>query len=128
MTISPKHSLLVMYKAIAIIGGLGIIGFAVESIVRKCQLKGHANAILYGLLLFGSSVVTLLLSVYYTLKIDIQSQGRYIIYVLLPLIIVSVLGWRYIISKVPRFRLLVIALIAALYVMNSVTIFVEYIK
>lgn len=75
------------------------------------NLKKNTNTyILMGCIL-TASVITIALSLYYSLNIDYQPQGRYIIYLAVPLILISYLGIVYLVRKTLGSQYLVLSLI-----------------
>jgi 4-amino-4-deoxy-L-arabinose transferase-like glycosyltransferase len=129
MTISPSFKLLLIYEAIVILGTIGFLWMTL-GIIKRYRLTRKKDELLLGLGVVMASIVTLGLSVYYSLTIDSQPQGRYIIYVLIPLLAGSVLGIKYLIDKFVaiKYRYVVIGIILALYVVNSIIIFEKYIR
>lgn len=61
--------------------------------LARCRdYAGNPRAILLTAGTMVASVITVVLFFYYNLSVDYQPQGRYIIYLLIPLVIVSVFG------------------------------------
>ena len=129
MTISPSPKWVFIYKAIAVMGVVGFV-LMLAGNFRKNRLGRYRNGMLFGIGVALACVVTLGLSTYYSLTIDIQPQGRYIIYIIVPLVLLSVLGIKYLIDKYLRgkYKVLFINLILTLYILNSVVIFGKYIQ
>lgn len=92
----------------------GLVGFVVY--LRRAG-RSHQKYMLGGALLLGS-LITIGLSLYYTLAIDYQPQGRYIIYLLIPVILAVSAGIVYIVEKTTKTRFVAQVLIglAALYI------------
>ena len=74
-----------IYYAVAVIGFIGLVA----------RLKGFKidieRALFIGFMLLGS-IITIALALYYTLEIDYQPQGRYIIYLGIPIILGITIG------------------------------------
>ncbi len=70
------------------------------------------------ILLALASVMTVALSLYYTLRIDYQPQGRYIIYLIVPMVLGITYGVNYILQKIikPRYFTYVVYAICLAYI------------
>jgi len=128
MTIEPRDGQLVAYGSLVGVGTLGLLLLCIRTLKNK-ELKRYKNEILFATFLIVGSVITFALSIYYTLKIDIQPQGRYIIYLLIPLLIAAVAGIRFLTSYVHSsvVRKIILGTIVLVYSVNSIIIFIEYI-
>jgi len=128
MTISPSYTLSLIYKIVVAIGVIGFVTM-LANMFRKYRLTRFRSEILLGACIAMASLVTLGLSAYYSLKIDIQPQGRYVIYILIPILIATVLGMRFLFGKfiAVRYTVVLIAVITLAYILNSVLIFQKYI-
>ena len=68
----------------------GVLGFAVR---RKQFSRNNDAIVILWTAVMAACLIVVGLSVYYTLSADYQPQGRYIIYLLLPFVIMACLGW-----------------------------------
>jgi len=128
MTISPSFALSLVYKIVVVIGMIGFVAM-LTNIFKKYRLARFRNEMLFGLCIALASLVTLGLSAYYSLKIDTQPQGRYVIYVLVPILIAAVFGIKFLFDKfiAARYTIVLIILIILTYILNSILIFQKYI-
>lgn len=127
MSISPAAKYLLIYKFVALAGIVGSVLMLMRIFLNK-NLANHRGYLLFSLFALSASFVTFGLSIYYSLTIDIQPQGRYIIYLLIPLLLISVVGIKYLIDKTlpDRYMPILIGIIISLYAINSVLIFKTY--
>lgn len=96
---------------------MGVGGFVLRF---KTLHKSKKLYILAGCIL-AASIITVALSVYYTLSVDYQPQGRYIIYLAIPLVFVISSGIVHIIHKTIGFRYMV----PSLLIVNIVYIYIH---
>lgn len=91
----------------------GLIGFVAR--LRKVK-KSHERKVLIWLIVTGITI-TIALNFYYTLTIDYQPQGRYIIYLAVPLILAITAGIYHFIERVvkPAYVWTVLVVLMALY-------------
>ena len=128
MTINPPSQYVLIYRLVVLVGLVGFLSLFIKNIRNNTLKKNRKNVLLA--LFFGfSSLITFGLSVYYSLTIDSQPQGRYIIYLLIPLLVFCVVGLGFLINKISykRIRSLLVATILLLYIINSIIIFSTYI-
>jgi len=93
---------------------------AVTSVAAVFAYKNSRNNITKKMLIAFVAIgcaITVVISLYYTLKIDYQPQGRYVIYLMIPLVIGMIYGVNYLIEKIiqPKYRVLVIYCLCAIY-------------
>lgn len=84
---------------------------AISFVAYLRDLKKRLGTYVFGGCIVTASAITIALSLYYTLNIDYQPQGRYIIYLAIPFILASYLGIVYSIHKVVGSQYLVLSLI-----------------
>lgn len=133
MNIVPKPAYTNIFKGVVLISLFGVVMVGVRY-VRAAFREGVSTvctsaAFKVGVFLLGSSITTIALSVYYTLRIDYQPQGRYVIYIVVPMLMAFLYGIHYIISKIiaEKYQKLAILTLIALYICNSVVIFTTYV-
>jgi len=105
------------YYLIAFIGAIGFVG-------RFLGSRMSANKrLLLGFILLGS-LVTMALSVYYTLTVDYQPQGRYVIYLAIPIILGVTTGIVYLVERIikPPYVRYVLVCIGLFYVILHLTV------
>lgn len=140
MTIAPSDKYMNTYRGFILIGLLGCILLAIAAALRYIKkgmnvrsarkaLLERKYSILLSMCILAGCVTTLALSLYYSLHVDLQPQGRYVIYILLPLIIASVGGTYFIITKliVKKYRVGVLLLLASYYLCTSLIVYYKYI-
>jgi len=76
------------YRAYYLIAFVGVIGLVARLKAFKFDKE---KALFTGFMLLGSSI-TVALALYYTLEIDYQPQGRYIIYLAIPIVLGLTIG------------------------------------
>ncbi len=91
----------------------GLIGFVAHLLKTK---KSHERRVLIWLIATGITI-TIALNFYYTLMIDYQPQGRYIIYLAVPLMLAVTAGAYHFIERVvkPAYVSIVLVVLMALY-------------
>lgn len=109
-----------------LVAGLGLfIGTRVKVWVRQRLSQGE---VLFSLTLTLSSLVTVLLFLYRSFKVDYQAQGRYIIMLLLPLFLMASVGYAKLLAKLPQWvRRLAVILSLLLLCWQSVSVYQHYI-
>jgi hypothetical protein len=137
MTIAPVDKYMMVYKAVLMIGIIGFIWMVANILFSysyklprlKVLLKKYRQEFLFTLGVTLASVVTVSLSLYYSYAIDNQAQGRYVIYLLIPLIIASVLGITHSINKVivERYRITILLALLTCYLMTTLIVFYKYV-
>lgn len=73
----------------------------------------------------ASSTITILLSLYYSLRVDVQPQGRYVIYLLLPIVLMIVTGFGNSFIFESRFSRILLVIVALCYIMLCIGYFVH---
>lgn len=140
MTIAPDEKYTSVYRHMIQIGIFGFTLMIVLGVIRHLH-KGsvmsdlrHAIArrkydILFIGCIMGACAVTIALSLYYTLAIDYQAQGRYIVYLLIPLVISSVLGFSFLINEYlkRKARVPIVLLLVGYYLLTSLIIYYKYV-
>lgn len=140
MKVAPVEKYITVYKQFIMIGIVGcvwmLIATCLRYVRREAEAMGMRNMVIknkYKILLVGcmiaASLITVALSLYYTLAIDYQPQGRYIIYLLVPLVIASFYGFYFILNRVitEKYRLPIVLILIAYYVLTSLIIYYKYI-
>src|SRR3989344_270476 len=140
MTVAPEDKYMNVYRSFAIIGVIGFLWMLLDGLARsirshrrlkdlKIMIVRHKTIILLIACILASCLTTLALSLYYSLMIDFQPQGRYIICLLVPLVIVSVSGFYYLIEKiiVRKYQLPTIVLLAICYLLTTLIVFYKYV-
>jgi hypothetical protein len=87
----------------------GVIASVGAVFAYKASRKDKSKNVLVALLALGSAI-TLALCFYYTLMIDYQPQGRYIIYLIVPIVLGMVYGINYILQKITRPKYLTVTI------------------
>ena len=93
------------YHIAGIIASIGAIA------AYRSSPKDKSRNILIALLGLGS-IITIALCLYYTLQIDYQPQGRYIIYLIVPLVLGMIYGINHILQKLIRPRYFAVSVYA----------------
>jgi len=140
MSIAPADKYLSVYRAFILIGmagcALAIFQLGIRHLRGKRRVRRLRMAIfqskqmlLLGVCLLAACTTTVGLSVYYTLVIDYQPQGRYIIYLLVPLMICAIMGIYYLLSEViaKKYRLPLALTGVVIYLATSVYTYYKYI-
>lgn len=137
MTIAPEEKYMNIYKYFIWIGVLGCIWFCASKWLRyiRNQKKSKKFVMMLGqggLLIISvaaACVVTVALSLYYSLFIDYQAQGRYIIYLLVPLVVAVFHGWMFIIERiiVKKYQFFIVSLLMSVYLITTLIIYYKYI-
>lgn len=137
MTIAPEDKYMNVYKVMVITGLVGCFWMVIDKIFRHTRkprkligsLRGSRQALLLIAGVAMASLVTVGLSLYYSIAIDYQAQGRYVIYLLIPLIIISVYGFVYLFKKVivSKYQSVFTLLLILYYLLTTLTIFYKYV-
>ena len=92
------------------------ITFTAAAFAYKNSRKNITKKTLITVLALGSAI-TVAISLYYTIKIDYQPQGRYVIYLIIPQVIIMIYGINYLIEKIirPKYQVSVIYFLCAIY-------------
>lgn len=120
-----------LYEMLFYIGAMGITVKTVKDIMVKYKGKRstNINKIFLCMFIFLGVLITIVLHLYYSLEIDNQPQGRYIIANLVPIAIVITLGYKAILDwlfkRTMKIALSLTFIIA--YIGVNFTIFVLYI-
>lgn len=138
MTVAPAEKYMNVYRYFTQIGVAGFVAMIVTLLVSELRrqktrnagrlLKQYKNQMLFIGGIFTAGIVTIALSVYYSLTVDYQAQGRYVIYLLIPLIIASLYGYRFLITEfiVAKYRLFIGVVLILLYLCTSLIIYYKY--
>lgn len=140
MTVAPEDKYMNIYKSFVIIGVIGFVWMLLDTLIysirsgRKLKdlrttIVRRKAIILLMICISAACVTTLGLSLYYSLMIDFQPQGRYIIYLLVPIIIASLSGFHYLIEKiiVKKYRTPITVFLVGCYLLTSLIIFYKYV-
>lgn len=141
MTIAPDESYAGLYRHAIQIGLLGFISMIVVGTIRHIRKKGmtkskfrlvvgsYKREILFTACMIGACMTTIALSLYYSLTIDYQAQGRYIISLLIPFTIASIVGFRFLVSELIKknARVFIVALFIGYYIFTSLIIYYKYV-
>ncbi|MES2630708.1 MAG: hypothetical protein V4611_02015 [Patescibacteria group bacterium] len=128
MNIRPSNSQILIYEIFIIVGGLGLL-WMLFAYRKKILTQANRQKLFYGIFILLGSITTIGLSIYYTLAIDYQPQGRYIIYLLAPLIVFGFYGLIFAFNKifVKRYQIAALSIFILLYGFNSLFLFKQYI-
>jgi hypothetical protein len=127
MSISPEDRLLWIYRLVVVVGIVGFMLFILK-IIKSYRLSRYRDEFLLIFYVGLACGITFGLSVYYSLKIDAQPQGRYIIYILIPMLLAVTIGIKNLLDLlIPlRYKSLTLTLILTTYIVNSMIIFHRY--
>lgn len=106
-----------LYRVYCAIAAAGVAAYAFHA----RAYKGRYSKPFYLAAAF-SSFVTIALTLYYTLKVDYQPQGRYVIYILIPLVLLMALGFARVVQN-NKFRMRLCILCCRLYCLLAWSIF-----
>lgn len=127
MSISPSDTGMMVYKVLMCVGIIGFAWMFFDYLHQKKKVlsKNIKQKILFTVFVLASCVTTVALSLYYTLRVDYQPQGRYVIYIIIPLIIYGLYAVRFVLDKliVTRYRSAVFMVFVVLYAANTVEMF-----
>lgn len=103
----------IQYNAYYVLAGVGLVGL----VAYLRQLKAKSGRKLLWALLFLSIAITVGLTLYYTLRVDYQPQGRYIIYIVIPLVLGIAVGLAHLVKTFikPQYVNYALILIGLLY-------------
>lgn len=137
MTVAPEDAYMNVYRVVILGGCVGFLWMLFAYGIRrfrrlksvKAVFQEQKQLILLLLCMIGASLFTVALSVYYSFAIDFQPQGRYVIYLLVPVILTVVCGIVYIVREiiVRRYQRFVLLIVTLLYVLTSGVIFYKYV-
>lgn len=137
MRIAPLEQYINVYRTFIQIGIAGCLLALVKGGVRYMRqdksLRVALSKMKYGhmlaVCLLAACMTTVALSIYYTLTIDYQPQGRYIIYLLVPLVLATVYGVCFLLKEIitKKYRLPVAIVGAVIYFLTSISIYYEYV-
>lgn len=91
-------------KLLFIYGGILLVGFVFGICKRKTELFKMDNYFFICLLL--CMLIPILLSAHYSYTIDYQPQGRYIMSMLIPLMLIVSMGYNYLDTKLQKYKVL----------------------
>ncbi len=110
----------IQYLAYYLIALISAVGFVVYLKATKVDKE---KVLLISMIALGS-LITVGLSIYYTLRIDYQPQGRYVIYLWIPIVLGATIGLYRVLQEFikTRYVKLAIVLLIILYVLLHVSI------
>lgn len=131
MNIAPSNEGLVVYKGFVLGGLLGLLWMIYRHILARVRQRGEGlikngyKKIILSCCIVLSCLVTVALSAYYSVRIDYQPQGRYVIYLIVPLIVYCLYGIKYIADRVlvEGYRNTILLILTTIYVSNTFVIF-----
>ena len=119
---------LISYPLLAIYVIILFIGFVFGIYKRKTELFKIDNCFLICLLL--CMIIPILLSAHYSYSIDYQPQGRYIMSMLLPLMLIVSMGYNYLDTKLQKYKVLnkisISQLITIIYIVLFICCIIKY--
>jgi hypothetical protein len=140
MTVSPGNKYIYVYRAFVVVGIAGCLFAAMLLLYRIIRHSKGLSSLFVGALksrerilliacVLAAGVTTIALSLYYSYTIDYQAQGRYIIYIIIPIIIASVWGFKFLIGEIitEKYRATIGSLLLSVYVLASLLIYYKYI-
>lgn len=137
MHVAPAEKYLNVYKYTVIAGLAGVVLggglWLSRRVLNKAQTTKVASDVKESaaliLCIVGACLTTVALSLYYSLSIDYQAQGRYIIYLLVPLILAVIVGGYTILKEVvtKRYRLPLAIIVIGGYLVTSVILYYKYV-
>ena len=140
MTVIPSNKYIYVYRAFVAVGIAGCLFAAALLLYRNIRrtkklseaikaIVGVRQKLLLLICVLAASITTIALSLYYSYTIDYQAQGRYIIYLIIPIIITSVWGFKFLIDEiiVEKYRFAIGSVLLSVYVGVSLFIYYKYI-
>ncbi len=137
MHVAPAEKYLNVYKYTILIGLAGILlGSGLwlrRRTLNRARTTHVANDVKGGAMLIacvtGACLTTVALSLYYSLSIDYQAQGRYVIYLLVPLMLAVVIGGYIILREVitKKYRLPLAMIVIGGYLVTSAILYYKYV-
>ncbi|MFD1885672.1 phospholipid carrier-dependent glycosyltransferase [Paenibacillus wenxiniae] len=117
------------YRFYLYTGIIGTLGFVLRFIYEKQKRVLDLGKILLICSIFLSCLITISLHIYYSLTHDYQPQGRYIMAIVVPLIIVVTYGFQYIVKNyiVYQKEKIVVAVLCLLFLYVNYNIYITYI-
>ncbi len=140
MTVAPEDKYMNVYRSFVTVGMIGFAWMLLDTLIHfirsrrklkdlKTTIARQKTIILLMVCIAAACTTTLALSLYYSLMIDFQPQGRYIIYLLVPIVIASLSGFYYLIEKiiVKKYRTPITVLLMSCYLLTALIVFYKYV-
>ncbi|WP_321385435.1 phospholipid carrier-dependent glycosyltransferase [uncultured Enterococcus sp.] len=113
--------------------GLGIVGFILRSVKNRTALDESADVkwkkrwLVF--FVIAACVTTVILHLYYVLYIDYQAQGRYIMAIVSPLMVIVVAGLSYYVDGLikPEKRILVYFILGMVYILINYLVYKNFV-
>ena len=120
MSVTPAREQLTIYKLFALAGIVGIIVSIVQFVRYRRRSEPSQLIVVYGAMIVAA-LITVMLSLYYTISVDYQPQGRYIIYTLVPIVTLGFVGAVTMLDQliVKKYRVWFMILYTILYVATT---------
>lgn len=125
MSIGLAPELYSRYLWLILLGsGLSLGVFSWRLVAKKGKME-DVVLILTSLL---TSLLTIFLVLYRSFKTDYQAQGRYVIVLIIPLILLAIIGYHKVLSRLPKLvRVSLVVLLTLLILQQSLAIYQDYI-